>query len=129
MKRILFAISCLLIVSCNGCPETHSVDAELDTLSIIRNFYYEHGHDTNFSSFRKVILLNELGTCMNCNNGFCLNHQDEVSDESVLFIISSYGQKIDISNYVLQQHNNVIWDSTGNLNKLLPLNKCEIINL
>ena len=66
---------------------------------------------------------------MNCNNGFCLNHQDEVNDESVLFIISSYGQKIDISNYVLQQHNNVIWDSTGNLNKLLPLNKCEIINL
>lgn len=130
MKRILFAICSLLVMSCNSRPETNIVDDDLDTLSIIRDFYYEHGHDTNFSCFKRVIIINELGPCMNCNNSFCLTHQYEIDDESVLFIVSSYGMKIDISHYILHQHNNnVIWDSTSKFNDLLPIGHCEIIDL
>lgn len=132
MNRLgLLLIATSLFSSCNISYDSSNIENynDVDTAAIIQSFYNEYAKDTNFSHFQKVILINEHGSCLNCNNLFSLEHENEVNSDSVLFIISSYGCRIDISKYITNPHDNVIWDSLCLLDELLLFEKCEILDL
>ena len=129
----LLFIATSFFFSCNNAHDQSSagndVEKKVDTAAIIQSFYYEHAKDTNFSHFQRVIIINENGTCPNCNNIFAMEHGNEVNQDSVLFIISSFGSRVDISKYISNPRANVIWDSLCQLDDLLLLDKCEIVDL
>lgn len=132
MNRLFFLlIATSLFSACYMSYDSPNIDNVncVDTAATVQSFYYEHAKDTNFSHFQRVIFINEHGSCLNCNNLFSLEHENEVNCDSILFIISSYGSKIDISKYISNPHDNVIWDSLCLFDDLLLLEKCEVLDL
>lgn len=116
----------LLIISCNNqAGQTHGKNEN----EIIKEFYTSQTSREDFSKYRSAILINEGGSCLNCNNAFALSHANEIEDDSILFIVSSCGSRIDISPYITQERSNIIWDSMSVFEELLPLETCKVVEL
>lgn len=128
MKTTYFILfSSILLFECSNSytsPLTH-----LDTTSIIRDFYFEETQKDDFSKYRRVVIINENGTCLNCNNAFAQAHAKNIADDSTLFIVSSEGAMVDISPYISRQRPNVIWDTFYAFESLLTMNQCAILEL
>lgn len=127
MKRYSYIVLIVLLI--NSCNNHTTKTRDDDEIEIIKKFYLSQTSRDDFSKYYSVILINECGSCLNCNNAFALAHSDEIEDDSVLFIISSCGVKIDISPYIIDKRSNVIWDSSSIFEEMLPLKSCKKINL
>ncbi len=118
MIKILFLISFVFFVSCS--PQTK--------YDKIEDFYYQFKED-NFSNFDYIIVINEDGTCLNCNNSFAKAMSSNVSSDEVLFIVSGRGFKVDISDYIDNKKKNIIWDEDELFQELNLVEKCAVIEL
>lgn len=114
---ILFA--CLLAFSCNKKSDVEK----------IREYYYSNKPDGNFENFHKVVIINELGNCINCNNKFALQMSDSINNEEILFIVSCSGAKVDISPYLDKNQNNIIVDRLAKFDLLQISNACAIVDV
>lgn len=125
MSRInLFIIFILFLtgevfVSCNS--ENPSLK--------VKAFYKERYPHSDFLKFNEIVLINDLGDCLNCNNAFARLMEDSTENNHILFIVSSAGAKVDISGYINKDKNNIIWDKTSEFNQFKILNNSGILKL
>ncbi len=94
----------------------------------IINFYEKHRKSGNVYNYRKIVVINDLGVCMNCNNNFAAMMSDSLDVKDILFIISCDGSKVDISSYIGIDRENVIWDKNLDFNDLKIVNNCAVID-
>lgn len=113
----------LLLLLFNSCSAP-----EPDTYTRIETFY-QRFKKGNFERFSRIIVINEEGTCINCNNLFARNQAENLSKDSVLFIVSGYGTKVDISAYVDKNSPNLILDPKNEFQKLNLKKGCSIIEM
>lgn len=123
MKNSIFL---LIIVSAilGSCNRKAASEAEK-----IKSFYYQCVPDGDFGRFSRVVIINELGTCMNCNNRFASCQYADIDNDSVLYIVSSQGARIDISKYTDSARSNVVWDTMFLFNDLGISDTCTVIHL
>tara|TARA_R110002050_G_scaffold245367_1_gene382970 strand:- start:38620 stop:39069 length:450 start_codon:yes stop_codon:yes gene_type:complete len=76
-----------------------------------------------------IVVINELGDCLNCNNSFSVAMSKYIESENVLFIICGTGSRVDISPYYNSTSNHVIWDRRNSFNELNMVGSSAIINL
>lgn len=98
----------------------------------IRAYYLEHrpGSEKEFEQFRKIVIVRENGgSCMNCNDMFARHMADSIDNPQILFIVSAMGNKMDISAYIDRERKNVIWDNLLKFDKLNISETCAVIDL
>lgn len=97
----------------------------------IKSFYEENkttdGQD--FEVFSKIVIINEKGNCISCNNSFAKQMERYLDDSQTLFIVSGPGLKVDISGFIHSENLNVIWDQNEEFNKLKISKSCALIEL
>lgn len=113
-----------LVASLCGCQQRQLTDKEK-----IEAFYHENVPEGDFGKFRKVTVINELGTCIVCNRQFAQCQYTNLDDTTNLFIISSVGQNIDIHSYLENPRSNIIWDTMRQFDQLGICDTCCVIAL
>lgn len=94
----------------------------------IERFYHQFKKG-DFGRFKRVIVINEEGTCLNCNNIFAQSQFQKVDEASNLFIVSAQGTRVDISAYISKNAPNLIMDYTNEFGRLNLVKGCTIFEL
>lgn len=119
MKNNRFLLFFLLLVSSCSTPDAYEK---------IEAFYHRFKNE-NFERFSRIIVINEDGTCLNCNNLFAKSQAGNLSKDSILFIVSGYGTKVDISAYIDKNSPNLILDPKNEFQQLNLQKGCAIIEV
>lgn len=118
----------LLFVSCSTNEKSHGHLSDFDKVQA----FYESNlpkEGKPFNNYKYVVVINERGDCMNCNNTFSKKVASSIKNESVLFILSGNGTKVDLSSFIKDEYPNVIWDQLAKFNSLQIVNKCAVLEL
>lgn len=94
----------------------------------IESFYHQFKNG-DFNQFKRVIVINEGGTCLNCNNIFARSQVQKVNDPANLFIVSAQGTRVDISAYISKNAPNLIMDYKNEFSHLNLVKGCTIFEL
>lgn len=94
----------------------------------IERFYYQFKKG-DFNQFKRVIVINEEGTCINCNNLFAQSQAQQVDETTNLFIVSGQGTRVDISAYISKNAPNLIMDYKNEFSRLDLVRGCTIFEL
>lgn len=119
-KNKLFALG-LSLVLLNSCGERSDFE-KIETL------YYASGK-SDFDQYQYIVLINEEGKCISCNNIFAQSMSDDLQNNKVLFILSGTGTKIDISAYANSESENVLMDYNREFKKLAIVNQCAVLTI
>lgn len=111
------------------CTHISCTQIEITGYEEIESYLIEEQHKKSLSSYDDIVVINEAGDCMNCNNSFSKAMAKHIDDESVLFLICTPGANVDISAYISDEKNNVILDYHNKFGKLNLVNHCAIIEL
>jgi hypothetical protein len=97
----------------------------------IKSFYEENKtvNGKDFEVFSKIVIINEKGDCISCNNSFAKQMAMYLDDSQTLFVVSGAGLKVDISGFIHSDKENVIWDQKEEFNKLHISERCALIEL
>lgn len=107
----------------------YSCSSPVDNSSVIRSFYETMKPNGRYSDFKQIIIINENGNCINCNNKFSREMSALLSDSTKLFIVSGTGAKVDFSYYLDINQDNLIVDSAFIFKKYDIAKSCMIIDL
>jgi len=118
-KYIFIYTIILLILSCNQVSNYEKIESLLFT-----EFEFENLHEMDY-----IVIINELGDCLNCNNAFSVAMSKYIESENILFIICGTGSRVDISPYINSTSNQVIWDKRNSFIKLNLVGRSAIIKL
>lgn len=99
---------------------------ELSTYDQIEYFFNENYQFNHLNEYNYLVVINEKGDCMNCNNSFSLAMSKNIKKSNVLFLISSPGYSIDISSYTKDKKHNVFYDYREKFNELNLINHSAI---
>lgn len=91
--------------------------------------YYNSFKDGELSQFQFVVVINEIGSCINCNNYFSKEMAKALDDDKILFILSGNGTRVDMSGYINEDYQNVIWDRPARFDELKIVERCAILEL
>lgn len=119
--KIINSLLILLILVTGSCSKQTNYEK-------IERFYLQFKQG-DFSRFKKVIVINEEGTCLNCNNIFARNQAEKVDETTYLFIVSGQGTRVDISAYISKNAPNLIVDYTNEFSRLNLVKGCAIFEL
>ena len=123
-KLISLTIALMFLASC-----TESIkEIRLSDYQKIESFYKKHKY-ADFNAFKFVIIINDEGDCLNCNNMFAKTISKSIDNNKLLFIVSESGAKVDISAYIDNSKKNVIWDTKSEFDKLNLVKRCTIFEL
>lgn len=122
MKNSRFLLFLLLLISSCSNPKPPDQYEKIEA-------FYTQFKKGNLDQYTRIIVINEDGTCLNCNNLFAKNQAGNLSGDSILFIVSGYGTKVDISAYVGKNAPNLILDPENEFRKLNLQKNCAIIEL
>lgn len=124
MKRYLYTVCFFLVFSCTNTSLPHNLDK-------LKVYFKENNTDPQqkFNTFNYIVIINEIGDCINCNNLFSKKIANSIEREDVLFILSGNGTKVDISDFIDKDYPNVIWDQNADFNQLNIVDKCAILEL
>lgn len=86
-------------------------------------------YDVELKDYDYLVVINEQGDCMNCNNLFSKAISSAIVNHNVLYLISSPGTNIDISPYLKYEYNNILLDFGNHFSELQIVDKCAIIEL
>lgn len=114
----LLVLLLLLVIRCS----------DSDTYEKVEDFY-KRFKTGNLDQYNKIIVINEDGTCLNCNNLFAKNQANNLSSDSILFIVSGQGTRVDISAYIDKNASNLILDPENKFGELSLYKGCSIIEL
>jgi len=122
MSKILSIILFGLIVF--SCKDSNTSKAYLKINDFLSS------KDVNINDYKSIVVINEKGTCLNCNNKFAKTMEQYINKDSVVFIISTTGTLVDISGYLEKENNkNIITDFSNEFLNLDLVDHCSIINL
>lgn len=85
--------------------------------------------NVKLSDYKSVIVINEDGNCINCNNSFSKFQSKFLDQEDILFIVSGYGTKVDISSYVDKSSENLILDPMNKFGDIGLVSSCAFIEI
>lgn len=119
-RSVIFFLFMLLIQGC----DTHTpYDYERIDTFLKTEYNFHH-----FSEYDRLIIINELGDCINCNNTFAKSVASKTDNEKLLFLISTPGTRVDISGFLSHEYENVLYDFHNNFSNLELVSHCAIIN-
>ncbi len=119
MNKILSFIVLLLITF--ACKSPNDFER-------IENFLKEKTEaKIRLSNYKALVVLNETGTCINCNFAFTNVMSDYIEKDQILFLVSSSGSHIDISAFLDANKSNVVFDYDNQFSQLNLVNHCAII--
>jgi len=84
--------------------------------------------DKDLNTYDYLIVINEQGDCLNCNNKFSLALSKYLNNNNVLYLVSTPGFNIDVSPYIKKDHSNVLLDYKNEFSKLDLVKRCAIID-
>ncbi|MNU95255.1 hypothetical protein D3C71_852660 [compost metagenome] len=122
MKNSHFLLFLLLLA--NSCSNPKHPD-EYEKIEV----FYQQFKKGNLEQYNKIIVINEEGTCLNCNNIFARNQAEKINKTTNLFIVSGRGTRVDISAYISKNAPNLILDHTNEFSRLNLVKGCAIIEL
>lgn len=96
---------------------------------VLKTYIQDTFHDVQLDNYEYIVVINELGECLNCNNSFSKGMSKYLSNERVLFLITSLGARVDISDYLHQKNKNILRDFNSKFNDLINVNHCAILKL
>ena len=120
-----FIVFCLLPISLgmSACGETTDFKK-------IEAFLLAHDHQTNLEEYDYLLIINEGGKCLNCNDVFARVMAKFKTNNNILYIVSGEGVMIDISAYLFDSSaTNIILDEAQTFSDLNLVNQCAIIAL
>lgn len=120
--RLYFSIAIFFLLAFSSCQNKSNFKKT-------QKFYKKHQPDGDFSKFYKIVIINELGNCINCNNKFALQMADSINNPNILFIVSATGARVDISSYINKEQDNIIWDTKLEFNTLEIAKTCAMIDV
>ncbi|MNK24848.1 hypothetical protein D3C87_431630 [compost metagenome] len=91
--------------------------------------FYRQFKQGDFNRFKRVIVINEEGTCLKCNNIFAQTQAQKVDETENLFIVSGQGTRVDISAYISKNAPNLIMDYKNEFSKLNLVKGCTVFEL
>ena len=86
-------------------------------------------HQQNLHDFLQIVVINEIGSCINCNNIFAKSQTQNLNSDSTLFIVSGIGNKVDLSAYIDKKSAHLIFDESQSFDSLKIVKSCAIISL
>lgn len=93
-------------------------------------YYFESlANPVKLSDYDYLVVVNEKGTCLTCNNTFAKVMAKYIGHHKTLFLISSEGVLLDISGFFNPDSNNVVFDPIGRFNRLGIVSRCAIVHL
>jgi hypothetical protein len=95
----------------------------------VKSFLNVINQDIDLNDYKGLIVINERGSCINCNFAFSQAISKHIGNENVLFIVSTAGNNIDISPYLESEKSNIIFDYNNNFFKLKMVDRCAIFTL
>jgi len=122
MNRFIIGSCVLMLFAC-----TSRLDSEFEK---IENFIKKQEFPRDLDSFSEIIVINDKGSCIQCNNDFARLISSKLEDKTTLFIISQDGTKVDISFYLENTNGeNILFDFNEEFSKLNIVNGCAIMKL
>jgi len=122
MNRLILPFCILFLHACSSNQESN--------FAKIENFIQHHGITEPLSKFKKLIIINDKGTCIQCNNDFSKMISTNLNDKTTLFIISQDGTKVNISAFLDSKNSeNLILDFKEEFSKLNIVDGCAIIEI
>lgn len=106
-----------------GCTNESSDEEKLE------QFFNSYNTEYSLKEINSIIVINEDDGCISCINLFASEHEEQLSEDRNLFIISATGAKVDISTFVFDSLKNVLWDSKMEFSRLNILPKSGTIQL
>lgn len=123
--RILFFTTVFFLLTCS---ENQTKKAPILS-SFEKLELYCKSKQKTIANYKHVIVINEIGTCINCNNIFAKNQGENLNADSTLFIVSGIGNKVDLSSYIDRESSNLIFDEAAGFDSLNIVKSCAIITL
>lgn len=115
----------LLIVFLQSCSQKIESDYQS-----IESFLNKGKYNVNLEDFSKLVVINDKGDCIVCNNTFAKYISENISKSNTLFIISQDGTKVDISAYIdIEEPSNIIFDYKDDFSDLGIIRGSGIITL
>ena len=111
----------LVIILLNSCNHKVTNYEKIETF-IKKNF------NKDLNGYDYLIVINEQGDCLNCNNKFSVTLSKYLDNNNVLYLVSTPGFNIDVSPYIKKDHSNVLLDYNNEFSKLDLVKKCAIID-
>ncbi len=127
-KFILFVLTSSFIFACSDV-------ASKPKKSVIQLSNYEKlkkyclNFKVNVSDFKNIVVINEIGTCLNCNNIFSRSQSKNLNSDSTLFIVSGAGGRVDFSAYINNHSKNLIFDEFADFDTLDIVRSCAILTI
>lgn len=112
----------LLFLPFLGCKETTSTYEQI-------NQFLKTENNIELKSFDHLVVINEMGGCLTCSARFSELMTEHIKNKSILFLICSSGIKIDISAYINQEADNIVYDFRNKFASLNIINHGSIISL
>ncbi len=116
-----------VVFSCVDSTSKKPVEKIRSNYEKLVQYCKEKNHPVNH--YKTIIVINEIGTCINCNNIFSKGQGENLNSDSILFIVSGVGNKVDLSAYVDQKSPNLIYDVSSGFDELNIVKSCAIISL
>lgn len=123
---IIVVFSILILISCEN-ESSREIQQKLSANELLAQ--YCENHEQNLKAYNHVIVINEIGTCINCNNIFAKAQGNNLYSDSTLFIVSGIGNKVDLSAYIDNNSTNLILDQSADFDTLDIVSSCAIITL
>ena len=119
--KVINSLLILLLLITGSCAKPSNFEK-------IESFYLQFKKG-DFNQFKRVIVINEEGTCINCNNLFARSQAKQVDETTNLFIVSGQGTRVDISAYISKNAPNLIVDYRNEFSRLDLVKGCTIFEL
>lgn len=91
--------------------------------------FIHDNYQLKLEKYDYLIVVNEQGDCLNCNNAFSTSIARYIDNDNVLYLISSPGFNIDVSPYIQKEQENVLLDFSNHFAELNLVEKCAILDL
>lgn len=124
MNRLLFFLFTfsILFLGCNS--------KNLDDYDRIKLFLTKHNFSGNLDDFNEIIVINDKGDCIQCNNDYAKFISKKKADTKIIFIISQDGTKVDISPFLENSNKeNIIFDYKDEFSLLNIIKGSGVIKL
>ncbi len=126
-KCVLLIVQVIAVI---GCTTQVNVNKTVKVQSASEKLVeYCKKHNQQLSIYNYVFVINEIGTCINCNNIFAKKQGENLKRDSILFIVSGIGNKVDFSTYINNNSSNIIHDNFAGFDTLDIVRSCAIITL
>jgi len=121
-KSLIYIMLFVLVFFSCASPQKSDYEKINNYLRTVHNYH-------ELQLYKNIVVINESGTCMNCNNSFSKSMTKNIENDNVLFLICSPGRKVDISGYLDTEKSNILFDFHNKFGKLNLVNHCAIIKL